>query len=97
MRRRQPSVPELNDRLNRLEHQVEEITGSHDITPDWQESVRKQPTSTPPAFRWVQRKVGQIVLKLAGVLLVAFAGAAGGWLFNDCLHHVERQRVPPGP
>ena len=78
-RNRLPSLPEMDERLTKLE---EEVTGSH--------HVPLTKTSTPPPVRtlldWMQRKAFGIAVK---IVLAALLGAAtwyGGWLAKDCQH-----------
>jgi hypothetical protein len=81
-RGRLPSVPELDERLRKVEEQV---TGSHDLPPSL--------SSTPPPLRWLQRFTGKWLLKLAAALLLGAATWWGGWLARDCQTHL-RESAP---
>lgn len=88
-RPRLPSVPELAKKIADLEEDVAEITASHDVpVPE-----RPRPTSTPPALRRMQKRWWNLTLRMLGAAAIAFAGAAGGWLWRDCLTHVHA--APP--
>jgi hypothetical protein len=56
------------------------------------EQAQKRMTSTPPGRRWLERQVGRVVLRMLIAVALAFAAGAGGWLWRDCLAHVELQQ-----
>jgi hypothetical protein len=88
-RARQPSVPELAQDVEKLRAEVAVITKSHDIPPVL--------SSSPPGLRFVQRKIGKLVLRLLLAALLGSASWYGGWLARDCQHHLETApaTIPP--
>jgi hypothetical protein len=82
-RPRAHSVPELAREVAELRDEVAEITQSHDVP---------RPTSTPPALRLLQKRWWNLTLRMLGAAALAFAGAAGGWLWRDCQAQWQRAR-----
>lgn len=82
-RGRLPSVPELDERLRKLEQERHTDPDIH---------VPRTLTTTPPAVQWLQRRAVKWQLRILLALLVGAAGAAGGWIARDCQQAVSRSK-----
>lgn len=78
----------------------EDISQRIDGVEDKLDRALRKTDSDPPQLRWIQRRLGRLLLSGARKALlaacVALGGAGGGWLVRDCQAHqaVTHQVMP---